>query len=450
MLRAVRYFLLTLILGISVSPDALAQQRTIFDAFKSIFQSSPSPNVIPVTPERPRRVRKPAAPLAPRRVIRAPRSVPAEIPDIIPSAAPVNAMPWPNAAPPAPGPKVATPIIAEDVAPPKPTYFVQVLGDSIALLLAQGLTEALADRPEISVIKRAKESSGLVRDDYFSWPKASRELLSGTEQTDVVLIMVGSNDHQPFYAKDGKILADLGSEDWLKTYRARVEEEVGIFKEKHAKFIWIGMPIMRSSKFSADMLQLNEVYRDVVTASGETYIDIWAAFADEKAEFDSSGPDVNGQPARLRTSDGIHFTKAGQRKLASFVEKEIRRAYDGKKANETPLAVIAPTPPLGPDGLPADGIPIVVNPETKLQQDKLLADKPRDESQIQTLVPAAEPARIIRPVSGVVVSLTTPPVSASGELIFGIATRKALTKLDDQDPQEAHIGRTDDFNWPPN
>ena len=445
MLRAIRYFCLVLVLSVGVSPAALAQQRTIFDAFKSIFQPSPSPNVIPVTPERPRRVRKPSVPLVPRRVVRVPRVVPTDIPDIIPPGAPVNAMPWPNSVPPAPGPKVAAPILADDLAAPKPTYFVNVIGDSIALLLAQGLTEALADRPEISVIKRAKESSGLVRDDYFSWPKASRELLSGTEQTDVVLVMVGSNDHQPFYAKDGKILADLGGEDWLKTYRARVEEEVGIFKEKHTKLIWIGMPIMRSTKFSADMLQLNEVYRDVVTAAGETYIDIWAAFADEKVEFDSSGPDVNGQPARLRTSDGIHFTKAGQRKLASFVEKEIRRAYDGKKANETPLAVVPATPPLGPDGTP-----LTANPESTVQQDKPPEDKPREEPQIRTLAPAAEPVRVIRPVSGAVVSLTTAPVAANGELVVGIAKRKSLTRLEDQDPQEAHVGRTDDFNWPPN
>ncbi len=429
MQRVIGYFLTVLVLSISAAPAALAQQRTIFDAFKSIFQPSPSPNVIPVTPERPRRVRKPAVPLAPRRVVRTPKVIPADVPDIIPQGAPATAMPWPNGVPPALGLKVAAPVSADDLAAPEPTYFVQVLGDSIALLLTQGLTEALADRPEISVIKRAKESSGLVRDDYFSWPKASRELLSGTEQTDVVVIMIGSNDHQPFYTKEGKILADLGSEDWLKTYRARVEEEVGVFKEKHTKLIWIGMPIMRSTKFSADMLQLNEVYRDVVTAAGETYIDIWAAFADEKVEFDSSGPDVNGQPARLRTSDGIHFTKAGQRKLAGFVEKEIRRAYDGKKANETPLTTSSESTP---------------------QQDRPQQDKPHEESQIRTLAPAAEPARIIRPVSGAVVSLTIPPVSAAGELVPSIAKRKALTKLETSDPQEPHIGRTDDFNWPPN
>ncbi len=439
MTRFLKFRMVVVLLALGVSSAALAQQRSLFDAFKSIFQQNPSPNVIPVTPDRPRRVRKPVIPLTPRRNLPAPKVKQASTPDIIPPAWPANAMPWPGAVSSALPPKVAVPTVAEDATPTKPTYFVQVLGDSIALLLAQGLTEALADRPEISVVKRARESSGLVRDDFFSWPKASRDLLASGEQIDTVLIMVGSNDHQPFYAKDGKILADIGTEDWLQTYRARAEEEVSVFKEKHAKLIWVGMPIMRSPKFSADMLQLNEIYRDVVTAHGETYIDIWAAFADEKGEFDPSGPDVNGQPARLRTSDGIHFTKAGQRKLTSFVEKEIRRAYEAKKQSDAPVSMDTPAP-ASPDGDASasaaqgiNGSPIKV-----------------PELAVRTLAPDAEPVRIIRPVSGQVRSLTAPPVTASGELLPAISRRKALTRVDDVDPQEAHTGRTDDFTWPLN
>ena len=37
------------------------------------------------------------------------------------------------------------------------------------------------------------------------------------------------------------------------------------------------------------------------------------------------GPDFEGQTRRLRTSDGVHFTKAGARKLAHYLEREIRR-----------------------------------------------------------------------------------------------------------------------------
>jgi len=37
------------------------------------------------------------------------------------------------------------------------------------------------------------------------------------------------------------------------------------------------------------------------------------------------GPDFEGQIRRLRTADGVHFTKAGAVKLASYVDHELRR-----------------------------------------------------------------------------------------------------------------------------
>jgi hypothetical protein len=38
------------------------------------------------------------------------------------------------------------------------------------------------------------------------------------------------------------------------------------------------------------------------------------------------GPDFEGQTRRLRTADGVHFTKAGAIKLASYVDRDLRRA----------------------------------------------------------------------------------------------------------------------------
>lgn len=402
-------FIILAICG-AVTP-ASAQQKTIFDAFRSIFQSPKSPQVIEIPQGQPRKIRKPPA---------AKRPIPRAQPKIIPAVTlypdtagvPGGLMPFAGAKPAPEQP--AAPVAAEPV---KPAFFVQVLGDSIGQLLAQGLVQALADRPDIAVVKRAKESSGLVRDDFYNWPKTSRELLAGTEVTDIAVIMLGSNDHQPFYGKDGKILADLGSEEWLKLYRARAEEEAAAFKDKHIKLIWVGMPIMRSDKFAADMSQLNEIFRDVATQSGATYVDIWSAFADDKGEFSATGPDITGQQTRLRTADGIHFTSAGQRKLASFLEKDIRRAYDAKKQAEAPALAVSPVEPVPPAETPAP------------------------------LPQPFEPVKVERPISGPISSLTTPPSAANGELVSTLAKRKPLTR-NEPDDTEPHPSRADNFIWP--
>ena len=64
-----------------------------------------------------------------------------------------------------------------------PTYFVAVLGDSLGQMLAQGLSEALENRPEIAILRKTKEDSGLVRDDFFDWTTATRDLLASGEES---------------------------------------------------------------------------------------------------------------------------------------------------------------------------------------------------------------------------------------------------------------------------
>lgn len=68
-------------------------------------------------------------------------------------------------------------------APVEPTFFVDVIGDSLATLAAEGLVETFAEKPEISIVNRAKESSGLTRDDYYDWPKTARDLASAKDKS---------------------------------------------------------------------------------------------------------------------------------------------------------------------------------------------------------------------------------------------------------------------------
>jgi len=392
---------LTAVLMISPAPVS-AQNRTIFDAFRSIFQPSPPPGFQDTA--KPRKPRKPH--------VSTPR--PAR-----PRTTPTN----PVMGPPMPGPVLAP-------EPAKPSFYVQVLGDSLGLLLAQGLADALSDRPEISVVKKARESSGLVRDDFLDWPKTTRDLLASAEQTDIAVLMLGSNDHQPFL-KDGKILADIGSDEWTRLYRERALSEANLFKDKHIKLLWVGMPIMRSDKFSAEMSKLNEVYRDVAGEAGASFIDVWQVFTDDKGQFSATGPDINGQPARLRTSDGIHLTKAGQRKLASFVEKDIRRAFEAKKTAPD----LADLPP--PDKL------VEATPAMPGSAMPPLEAKPAEPEQ------PAMPVKVERPISGETINLTAPPAAPNGEFVATLSSRQPLS-VRAAPAADEHPGRTDDFSWPQN
>ena len=171
---------------------------------------------------------------------------------------------------------------------------------------------------------------------------------------------------------------------------------------------------MRSENYSNAMYKLNEIDRDVVIAAGASFVDTWDAFSNDRGDYDQNGPDINGQRVRLRMGDGIHFTKAGQRKLASFVERDIRRIFDEHKP---------------------------------LQNLQISPDTPSDVQDGNTLKAAKSPVKKERPISGPVLSLSNPPQSANGELVSTLRTRQPLSKLpvSGSDP---HPGRADDFVWP--
>src|SRR5262249_56852681 len=63
---------------------------------------------------------------------------------------------------------------------------------------------------------------------------------------------------------------------------------------------------------------------------------------DESGRFVMAGRDFEGQIRRLRSGDGVHFTTAGARKLAHYVEREIQRVLVAKA---TPVALPVPDEP---------------------------------------------------------------------------------------------------------
>ncbi|MFZ1078751.1 MAG: SGNH family hydrolase [Methylovirgula sp.] len=298
------------------------------------------------------------------------------------------------------------------------TFFVAVMGDSLGLLLAQGLAESLSDRPEVGILRDAREDSGLVRDDFYDWTKAAHDLIASGQKINVAVMLIGSNDHQPLRDAGGSY--DPGTPKWQEIYAARVEAISVMFRDAKIPLLWVGLPIMKNDRLSSEMVALNDIYRAHASENGASFIDIWDAFGDDRGQFSPYGPDVNGQVVRLRSLDGIHFTKAGAIKLASFVAPDIRQILDaGTPQGDAALAKIETTTPAG------------------------------------TNAPAsAAVAPPVKPPIGPVLPLTGPALAPGGQLATPAATGTgAAQNLIEQTfaagkPPEAKPGRADDFSWP--
>lgn len=210
---------------------------------------------------------------------------------------------------------------------------VLVVGDFMAGGLAEGLTEIYAENADVRVVERNNGSSGFVRPDFYDWPEEIKTLID-TEKPTVVAVMIGSNDRQEMSI--GDVREEPMTDAWLKEYAARAAAFGSIVRQKGVPFVWVGMPSFKSKKMTSDMLILNDIYRTAAEASGGEFIDIWEGFVDETGAYVQTGPDVNGQPVRLRSSDGINLTRPGKRKLAFYAEKSLAKVLGAAAGGSGP------------------------------------------------------------------------------------------------------------------
>ncbi|MCA0010914.1 DUF459 domain-containing protein [Mesorhizobium sp. B292B1B] len=290
---------------------------------------------------------------------------------------------------------------------------VLVVGDFMAAGLAEGLDTAFAENTGVRIIARSNGSSGFVRDDFYNWPEQIKSLID-TEKPAAVVVMLGSNDRQPM--KMGDVREPPRSETWTKEYERRTEAFGKAIASAKVPFLWVGMPAFRVSKMTSDMLAFNDIYRQAAESHGGEFVDIWDGFVDENGAFVTSGPDINGQPVRLRSDDGINMSKAGKRKLAFYTEKPLMKV----------LGLAAPgsvAPTAAPAGAPVEApapaaAPIVIDRTAPM----LLSDPALDGG--TELLGAAPPAK--------------PNPGLPGEKL--VVEGKAPA---------ASPGRADDFSWPP-
>lgn len=319
------------------------------------------------------------------------------------------------------------------------TYFVAVMGDTFGILLANGLEETFADKPEIGILRKAKESSGLVRSDFYDWPKTAKEIANGAQKIDVAVMMIGSNDRQSL--RDGAQSDEPFSPHWREAYAARIDAVMAPFREKKIPVIWVGLPMMKNESFSADMGKLNDLFREEVAKNEGIYVDLWEALADERGQFNAFGPDINGQIVKLRTADGVHFTDAGALSVAHFVANEIKKLYDERKPPELeqPPSAGAPAAKAQPSAT-APAAPVIFrSPEKPLSSEApSLPERPAI-GPVQTLTGAPAPggaSELARRASA------APPAGADAQAL----ARHVFVEGGDQPPRP---NRADDQSWKP-
>ncbi len=292
------------------------------------------------------------------------------------------------------------PIVDYSKAPPPrkletpPTSTVLVVGDSMADWLGYGLDESDTDQPDTGVVRDVRATAGLIRYDpkneTLDWPAVIKDQLA-TQTPKAIVVMLGLNDRLAI--RDGAPvvkgaeqtaqdkgpalsdsaaatpqdgtgnaaqrpvpggLYDFHTDQWADLYVKRIDAMIAALKTKGVPILWVGLPALRGPKSTGDMAYLDELYRERAERAGIVYVDIWDGFVDDQGRYAVDGPDFEGQIRRLRTPDGVHFTKAGAVKLASYVDLELRRVTSNHvmpvalPEQGSPIKPGSPRPDVGP------------------------------------------------------------------------------------------------------
>jgi hypothetical protein len=213
-------------------------------------------------------------------------------------------------------------------------------------------------------------------------------------------------------ARSANGIVEFHDERWVELYNKKIDEMIAVLKAKGVPVVWVGLPAVRGAKATQDTLFLDSLYREGANKAGITYVDVWDGFVDEAGRFLQQGPDFEGQIRRLRSYDGVYFTKAGARKLAHYVEREITRLLASRSA-----PITLPSEPATPDANAQPGQPAP------------------------------------RPLAGPIVPLVASSVGTD-QLLGGPGSRPAAVDalvartLVKGEPLTPPAGRADDFAWP--
>ncbi len=326
-----------------------------------------------------------------------------------------------------------------DVAAPAPprvpkTIFVGVLGDSLAENVAPGVSDALSERPEVGLVREIRSGQGFLKDAKETWRMSADEILARTPPVAAAVMFVGPMDDPPAKKKKTTEVETTGpaltAAPWMETYASKVDDIALAFRQKGIPLLWVGLPPVEDEKVMADYLFLNDLIRQRVAALGGTFIDVWEGFVNAEEEFTVHGPDIDGRVVRLRTADGVHFTRAGARKLGHYIELELRTILSPKDQGDSVADLGSGVDP---------GAPTVPGSSRIL----LLGQAPRTPGALlvpPTAAPAQKKAAEFDP--GVMTEQETapdpaaePPKPDENALVTGVAIA----------PKP---GRADDFAWP--
>ena len=196
---------------------------------------------------------------------------------------------------------------------------VAIVGDSLAAGLGYFAERVFLSRL-VRVSGQGRISTGLARPDYFNWPYTMRRIVERFDP-DLVIVMLGENDHQSLQNAHGDREAQIGTSEWPPTYRERVLRMMRIATSRGAKVVWAGLPISADFRLRDHSMRQNEIFAFAASISNDVaYFDAWDRFREPGNGYTAYFREGR-RVILVREGDGLHFNAVGYTILAREIAK---------------------------------------------------------------------------------------------------------------------------------
>lgn len=196
-------------------------------------------------------------------------------------------------------------------------------GDSLMQGVAPHVQKLLLEKYDIKTVNLSKQSTGLSYPKFFDWPKTIRETLENNPAIKVLVVFLGPNDPWDMPNPAGGQYLRFKSPEWEQLYRSRIADIIETAKQHHVSVMWLTPPNMKKQMLNQQMMYLNALIEDEVLKHKAFAIDSRPLLGG-KGEVYSDYLEKNGQPIKVRSADGIHFSPQGQKAIADVIAQNLK------------------------------------------------------------------------------------------------------------------------------
>lgn len=215
---------------------------------------------------------------------------------------------------------------------------VYLTGDSFLGDVSRGLSAAVAKDERWELTTDSKAGTGLSRPEVVNWPARIKARLPS--DAEVVVLGFGGNDAQDLLANRRQ--AKLAEPEWEAEYQARIGRVLDAAAQPGRTIVWIGMPVATAKNIEKGRPAMTRAARaELAKRPGSLFLDV-AALLDGADGGYTDVLTVDGEPKRVRASDGFHLTPAGASLLGRSLVELIGTVWpvEGPASGPTTTAIV--------------------------------------------------------------------------------------------------------------